>query len=268
MLKDFTILEENDLFYAIQKPEGLIVNRAHSVKSKSLQDYIQETYTVSVSKEEFKLLSEIPNESNLSYSDISDEFVSRDGIVHRLDKDTSGVLLVAKNVIGYMHLKNNFLKRSMHKSYVALVWRDIHSLLADNKYININLPLGRDPTDNQRRAVIPAGKEALTNVEPFSAGISKNNDGVFPVGDHTFSLVKAKPITGRTHQIRIHLKALNHEVFGDPIYCGRRQLRTSDKYSTRLMLHSINLSFKIGDTDYSIDSPLPDSFTKVLKELV
>lgn len=189
----------------------------------------------------------------------------RPGVVHRLDKDTSGVIIVAKHAQALTHLQDQFRQRQVEKTYLALV----EGRMA-NDAGHIDAPIGRRPSDRKRRAVIPTppghtsiyARAAYTDysVEArFSAPV-QNDRGV----GH-FTLVRAHPVTGRTHQIRVHFAWLGHPVVGDPLYGLRRQrLR-----SPRLCLHAAELRLRLPNQRESttFTAPLPANFQHVLDEL-
>jgi len=127
----------------------------------------------------------------------------RPGIVHRLDKDTSGLLVAAKDNSVHASLRKQFTKRLIDKRYLALVWGHMPTPAGD-----IDLPIGRSPRNRKKFAVLPDGRASLTRYQVEE--------------EYEFlSLLHLKLETGRTHQIRVHLSHLNHPVFGDPYYNGR-----------------------------------------------
>jgi 23S rRNA pseudouridine1911/1915/1917 synthase len=169
------------------------------------------------------------------------------GLVHRLDKDTSGALVVARNDESYQALVAQIRNRHMKRVYVALV----HGLVGSATG-TIDAPIGRDPTHPTRRAVIHDGKPARTHYEVVS---------VFT--DAT--LLRVALETGRTHQIRVHLAAIEHPIVGDTVYDPRPR-RIS---SPRVFLHAAEVELahpKTGDV-LTVTSPLPADLTKVLDAL-
>ena len=146
----------------------------------------------------------------------------RPGIVHRLDKDTSGVLLAAKTLLSHQKLVELFAARKMDKTYLAIT-------LGNPGEISIKAPIGRNPYKRKEMSVvIEEGKEAITFVKPLAS-------------NQIFSLVEVKPKTGRTHQIRVHLKSVKTPILGDTVYgCDR----TNSKYNVaRQLLHALSISF-------------------------
>lgn len=252
------ILKENKDYLAINKPRGMVVNRSSTTKTVTLQelseDYLRESLT------------------NAEYEDpiILEEFVSRSGIVHRLDKDTTGVLLIAKNPQAFADLKANFLNRTAQKTYHAVVFGDVARLLKENEMIHINLPLARNPRKRMEFAVVKNGREAESLVflaTPKKLEIVDSINSVANYKDKSFSIVRILPKTGRTHQIRVHLKALNHEILGDIIYSGKKQMQVAKKINAPLMLHASVLEFTYNKKQVKISAPVPEEFAKTVKVL-
>ena len=184
--------------------------------------------------------------------------IDRAGIVHRLDKNTSGLMVVAKNLKSQKYLTDQLQAHSIHREYSAIVYGYMIS------GGSIEKPIGRDPKDRVKQAIINNGKEALTHYRLIDR--FKN---------HTH--VKAILETGRTHQIRVHLSYIGHPLIGDPIYGGRvrypkkasQELKESLKNFERHALHSkkITLAHPISGEVMSWKSSLPVDMTKLLKVL-
>lgn len=172
----------------------------------------------------------------------------RPGIVHRLDKDTSGALVVAKNDFAHQQLAAQLKDRSMLRTYLAIV----HGYVVEEKGI-VDAPIGRHPIHREKMAVVDRNaKEAMTEysvVERFE----------------NFTLVSARLYTGRTHQIRVHLAYIKHPVLGDPVY-GPKQNPFGLKAQ---MLHAYRLCFRHPRTGKMMEfkAPLPDHFQDVLQLL-
>jgi 23S rRNA pseudouridine1911/1915/1917 synthase len=145
----------------------------------------------------------------------------RPGIVHRLDKDTSGLMVVAKTNSAHAFLSDLLQARLMEKHYLALV----HGVMRDDEGL-IDKPIGRHPKDRKKMAVVPKGREAQT---------------IFTVVERfrKYTLVKLRLITGRTHQIRVHLSSIHHPIVGDPLY----GLKTGNLGASSQMLHACYLAF-------------------------
>jgi 23S rRNA pseudouridine1911/1915/1917 synthase len=171
---------------------------------------------------------------------------ARPGIVHRLDRDTSGVIVVAKHDEAHHELARQLKARAVEKTYVALVEgtpKPAEGL--------IEAPVGRDPRHRQRMAVVEGGREALTAyrvIERFTGA----------------SLVEARPRTGRTHQIRVHLAAIGHPVVGDRVYG-----RTATSLVRRQFLHALRIAFAHPRTGERVEfeAALPDDLSQALAAL-
>jgi len=165
----------------------------------------------------------------------------RPGIVHRLDKDTSGLLLVAKNDAAQLALSQQLQDRLMEKHYRALVDGNFKEDAG-----RVNEPIARSKKDRKKMAIDPEGREAITDWQVLARG-----RGV--------TLVDVHILTGRTHQIRVHMKHLGHPVCGDPIYGSPRGAKVP-----RLMLHAYSLSFTHPTTGerMTFTAPLPMEFVK------
>ena len=172
----------------------------------------------------------------------------RPGIVHRLDKDTSGLLLVAKNNLAHAFLQEQLQARKVKRIYHALV----HGIIKSQSGI-IEGNIGRDPANRLKRKVVrEGGKEAITKFRVLER--FKN-----------FSYIEAELITGRTHQIRVHMAFIKHPLLGDPLYGPRK----SNIKSESQLLHAKTLGFIHPSTKkyMEFDSELNDEFLKIIKKL-
>jgi len=220
------VLYEDEDVIAIDKPAGMVVHPAVGHSSGTLVNAI---------------LWHFPDIEGVGEG-------GRPGIVHRLDKDTSGIILVAKNSRAHRHLQAQFKDRTIEKTYLALV----HGHVSPERGI-IDAPIGRHPRHRKRMAVAPAdkGREARTEYE-IIAFYDAN------------TLVAAHPLTGRTHQIRVHFASIGHPVVGDTVY-GRR-----DAYRLgRFFLHAHRIRFHRPSDDelVELESPLPPELQALLDEL-
>ena len=172
--------------------------------------------------------------------------VKRPGIVHRLDKDTSGLLMIAKNDLAHESLSRQLKERTMDKRYLALVdgnLKEEAGLVAE--------PIARSKKDRKKMAVDPEGREAFTEWKVLER--LKNS-----------ALLEVHILTGRTHQIRVHMQYIHHPVAGDPIYGAKNGVKAS-----RLMLHAWKLSFdhpRTGERLSFVSEP-PENYLKVLDRL-
>lgn len=205
------IIFENDDFMVIDKPFGLTVNKSDTTTGEeTLQDLVN-------------ALGKVEHDSS------NEEFTNRGGIVHRLDKETSGVIIVAKNAAAFSALQAQFKERRVEKQYVALAHGEINPKTGD-----IDVPVGRLPWNRKRFGALAGGREAQTHYEVIKEYI---------LDKEILSLVRLFPKTGRTHQIRVHLKFINHPIFGDPLYGGRKTSRSDRKILPRVFLHAEKIAF-------------------------
>lgn len=172
--------------------------------------------------------------------------VVRPGIVHRIDKDTSGLLMIAKNDQASLSLTEQLKEHSCKRRYQALVYGTI----VENKG-KINAPIGRDPNDRKKMAVVKDGKSAITHFK-----VLKRYEG--------FTLIECELETGRTHQIRVHFSYIDHPLVGDKVYGRRKVIGDSGQF-----LHAKSIGFKHPRTNewMEFDSELPKYFTDFLATL-
>ena len=179
-----------------------------------------------------------------SLSDVRGEY--RPGIVHRIDKDTSGLLIICKNNVSHNFIAKQLKDKTSKREYYALVYGNF-----DHRQGRIDAPIGRDPNDRQKQAVVEDGKASVTN---FTVLESYNG----------FSLVSCKLETGRTHQIRVHMSYIGHPVVGDPLYGPRKVIGNNGQY-----LHAKTIGFVHPTTNeyMEFDSEIPEDFVEKMNEL-
>lgn len=219
---DIPVLFEDDAMLAVNKPPGIVVNRAESVKGETVQDWVENTYKIFIE--------------------------NRAGIVHRIDKETSGILLVAKTPAAFSNLQLQFKERRIHKTYLAIV----HGKLVPDSG-EINAPVGRLPWNRERFGIVPGGKESVTKYHV--QGYIRD-----------FSIVELYPQSGRTHQIRVHLKYINHPIVGDYLYAGRKTARDDRAWAPRVMLHAwkITCIHPLTGEELAIEAPIPDDMNGII----
>lgn len=262
------ILHEDFQILIIEKPPGVVVNRAETVKGMTLQDWIESRCELDWESQKTQKSSSVSSKTSvLSVTrGVSDKrftpestgsFVLRSGFVHRLDKETSGLLVVAKTPEAFEHLKLQFKKRQVEKRYLALVHGKMEA-----KEGEISLPIRRLSWDRKKFGVVPGGKEARTKYKVIATF------KLPPKLEKTLSLLEVEPETGRTHQIRVHLKSLGHPLVGDLKYGGRRAKRDRS-WCPRLFLHASYLCFTHPKTGKRIKfkSSLPQGLEKILSGL-
>ena len=235
---EIPILFSDPHFIVINKPAGVIVNNADTARGEfTIQDFIDKKFNI---------------------SDNGSEFSSRGGIVHRLDKETSGALIVALNEESFVNIQAQFKKRQVHKEYLALC----HGRLVEEGEINV--PIGRLPWNRMRFGVIPQGREAYTKFKVEEYRSLKTGKTVEPL-----SLVKVFPQTGRTHQIRVHFQYVGHPIFADNLYAGRKTIARDRKLLNRHFLHASKISFihPLTKKPLTVDAPLTAELVDFLARL-
>lgn len=225
------ILYEDDSIVVIDKPSGVVVNRAETVKEPTVQDWMAE-------KLKLPILTTPINPTQETSSE--DYFQARYGLVHRLDRETSGVMVLAKNVSAFTELLRQFKEREIRKEYVALthgIWKV--------KYGDISTPIGRTRQNRQMMGVREDGRPSVTEYRVEGEFTDWHFPPDFKVEDRGyagFSLVEFRPKTGRTHQIRVHAKHMGHPLVGDFVYAGRKRSREDRKWAGRILLQAQRLS--------------------------
>lgn len=219
------VVYEDEYLLVVNKPAGMVVHPAARVVSGTLVN---------------ALLAHCPQVADVGGPD-------RAGIVHRLDRETSGLIVVAKNPETHASLQRQFKRRLVRKTYVALV----EGQVSPREGI-IEVPIGRDPKDRTRMAVSRTGRPAITQYRVVE---------VFP----QYTLLEVRPHTGRTHQIRVHLAWLGYPVVGDRVYGRRRQTLLPDRH----FLHARELAFThpVTGEKLTLSAPLPPELTALLNQL-
>jgi 23S rRNA pseudouridine1911/1915/1917 synthase len=237
------IVHEDESLLVLDKPAGLVVHPGAGVQTGTLAH---------------ALLHHAP-----AVAQVGGE--GRPGIVHRLDRDTSGLMVVAKTETAYLALVEAMRRRRVQRTYLALVWVD-----PGPSEGHVDLPIGRDPRDRKRMAVVrgPAGKPSVTHWRVLERyGLS--------------TLIEARLETGRTHQIRVHMAAVRHPVVGDPVYDGRVRkllsLRPAERSLAHVLLrllqrqalHAVGLEFAHPVTGEKLEfrSEPPADFREALERL-
>lgn len=237
ILDKIKIIYEDDDVLAISKPKGLIVHSDGKTKNLTLVDWILEKYPE---------IKEVGEPMQINTGDV----IWRPGIVHRLDKDTSGVLLIAKTQESFEDLKHQFKERLTQKTYRAFVYGDVRY---DQK--TINTPIGRSKSDFRRwattREIRGEAREAETE---FKALIKTDK----------ISYIEVYPKTGRTHQIRVHMKYDNHPLLADHLYAGKnfdRENPEKNLFFTTQALHAYKIEWNnLKGERMEVMAGLPEEF--------
>lgn len=219
------IYEDRDII-VVNKPKGMVVHPANGNPDGTLVNAI-----MAICKD--------------SLSGIGGEI--RPGIVHRLDKDTSGILIVAKNDKAHINLSQQIKEHKVKKTYIALV----KGIVKENN-ATINMPIGRSEKDRKKMAVTKKGKEAITHFK-----VLKRYD--------KYTLLEINIETGRTHQIRVHLSQIGYPIVGDEVYSkGKNEWNIKGQ-----CLHAKSLDFKhpITNEDMHLEAKIPQYFEEILEEL-
>src|SRR4030095_10409137 len=229
------IVFEDDHIIVINKPAGLVVHPAAGINSGTLANGLA-----------------------YHFQQLSNADSIRPGIVHRLDKDTSGLLVAAKTEAAHENLGDQFRAREVFKSYCALVYG-----VVKQESGRIEQPIARDPRNRTRMAIVAGGRGALSLYK-----VRRSYD--------SFTLLDVELKTGRTHQIRVHLSWFKHPVVGDELYAGGRdnnvqdvQLRARIRKLHRQFLHAEELGFRHPQSGEQMRfvAPLPQELTSLLEEI-
>lgn len=221
------VVYEDDDIIVVNKPKGLVVHPANGNPDGTLVNAI-----MAICKD--------------SLSGIGGEI--RPGIVHRLDKDTSGLLIVAKNDKAHINMSEQIKNHEVEKTYIALV----KGIVKENE-ATINMPIGRSPKDRKKMAVVKTGKKAITHFKVLERFYKEN-----------CTLLEVKIETGRTHQIRVHLSQIGYPVIGDTTYSNGK-----NKWNIKgQCLHAKSLKFKhpITGKEMFLEAKLPKYFEDIIKE--
>ncbi len=228
--------EDGELM-VVNKPAGMVVNNSVTSQQQTLQDWF------------------VKRNPDIN-SNLDLEFGQKGGVVHRLDKDTSGLMILAKTAAAYEILKSQFMDRKVKKEYLALV----HGILREKTGI-ISEPIMRHPKSWGKFTVGGTpGKAAITEwrVEDEYSGPER------------LTLVRLFPMTGRTHQLRVHLKHLGHPIVGDVLYTGRKILAADRTWCPRMFLHAqvIRFMHPMSGSEMTCETKLPRELEEVSQKLI
>jgi len=224
------IIYEDQNIVAINKPAGLLVHSNGKTKEKTLVDWLVKKYP--------------------QLKKVGDEPETRPGLVHRLDKDTSGVLLIAKNQKTFEELKKQFQEKQIQKIYLALVWGEVKKEKGVvSASIGRSAKFGRFIASRGKRGKI---REAVTEYKVLKRFLQ-------------FTFLELKPKTGRTHQLRVHMKFLNHPIVCDKLYAPNRPCPVLGL--GRLALHAQAIEFTLSQKKMRLEASLPADFKRALASL-
>ncbi len=236
------ILYEDKDILIINKPAGLVVHSDGRTKEKTLVDWILKKY---------------PKMGNVGEPMVLEDgtILKRPGIVHRIDRDTSGVLVIAKNQKSFLSLKSQFQDREIHKVYNAFLYGELREVRG-----MIDRPIGKSSTDFRKwtaqRGIRGEKREAVTY---FKTILTK--DG--------FSFVEALPKTGRTHQVRVHFKAIDYPIVMDELYAPESKLKERKQLGfKRQALHARSIEIELMNGEKKeVTAPYPDDFKYALTKM-
>jgi len=242
---DIKIIYEDENFLAVNKPSGLMVHSDGKSKERTLCDWILKNYPETENVGEPLKLS-------------SGEIIKKPGIVHRLDKETSGVILIAKNQDTFLCLKKQFQERKVKKIYKAFVY-GVPPVGGKEEKGVIDRAVGRSKKDfrlwSAQRGARGVLRKAITEYK-----VLKKNSSIKLGAGKDFSFVEIYPKTGRTHQIRAHFKAINHPIVCDKLYAPKRECALG---FNRLALHAFSIEIVLPDGETrKFESELPIEFKK------
>lgn len=235
---EIEIVFENDDVVVVNKPIGVMVHEDGHTTDQTVVDWFLEKY---------------PDSSGVGEPQVTNDGdpMERSGVVHRLDTDTSGLLILAKTEESFVHFKAQFHDRLVKKEYRALVYEHMRE-----KWGTIDRPIGRNAQNFRLRSAQRGAKGTLRDAVTDWELIGKGEYEGEP-----FSYIKLKPKTGRTHQIRVHLKAIDRPIIGDKLYAGKRLETSNNLGLSRMALHAYSLELALPDGEVQrFVAPLPQSF--------
>lgn len=247
------IIFEDENLLVINKPAGITVNRAETTKEETtVQDWMEETYGIKY-KEEMGT-GKSSTESGEETWDPVIEFYKRGGVVHRLDKETSGCLILSKNPEAFAALQKQFKERTVKKVYRAFA----HGAIKPEEG-EINVPVGRLPWNRKSFGILPGGRESKTLYKVLHYYRNQKTKELL-------TLVELYPHSGRTHQIRVHLKYIHHPIFSDFLYAGRKTSRNDRQILERVFLHAAKITFNhpVSGEEIHCESPMPEELQNTL----
>lgn len=225
------ILFEDESLCVINKPSGVVVNEAESQRGNTIQSWFAPKITGTG----------------------TDEFYVKGGIVHRLDKDTSGVMILAKTPESYVALKQQFLERKTLKKYVALV----HGKVKEQEGV-ITAPIMRHPKNRFKFTI--GGDLDRSAITDWKVLKEITHD------DEIYTFLELTPHTGRTHQLRVHLQSINHPIVSDPIYGFAKRVGDDLSWCPRLFLHAkyLELTHPVTGKKVIYEAPLPEELENLI----
>lgn len=237
---EIPILYEDKDLLVINKPAGLVVHSDGKTDEPTLVDWILEHYPKTAG---------VGEPTVIAAGTKGEKILDRPGIVHRLDRETSGVLLIAKNQKAFLELKRQFQERVVHKTYRAFVHGVITHAAGE-----VNRPIGRSTKDFRQwtsgNDIRGEARDAVTRYKRLSTY-------------RDYSYIEAEPLTGRTHQIRVHMRAIKHPIVSDSLYSNGKH---NELGFTRLALHAAQIDFlDMKGRKIAVEAEIPEDFTLALE---
>lgn len=233
-MREPTIVYEDEQVLVIDKPIGMLVHADDAASAETVVDWF---------------LRRVPTARGVGepQTNARGELIERSGIVHRLDRETSGILILAKTQAAYDHLKVQFHDRHAEKEYHTIVYGFMKTING-----HINTPIGRSKKDPRIRSAFRTAsgnlRDAVTDWELITQNAS-------------YAYLRILPKTGRTHQIRAHLTSVQHPIVGDSLYASEAQIAATHELTSRLMLHAFALTLELpGGKQQRFTAPLPSEF--------
>lgn len=235
---NISVIYEDEYILAVNKPAGIAAHPDGRTKEYTLSDWVAEHHP---------LIRGVGETIKLTHGGK----IPKHGIVHRLDRDTSGVMIIAKNQEAFLFFKKQFQGRTVQKTYRAIVYGRVKE-----KKGTIEKPIGKSRSDFRQWSAEAGARgmlrEAITEYELLKS-------------TKDFSYLSLHPKTGRTHQLRVHLKSIGHPVICDKLYASKRPCPGS---LSRMALHAFSISIKTPDSaSITIEAPEPEDFAGALAEL-
>ncbi len=273
------IFEDADLL-VFAKQAGVVVNEAQSAVGITIQQQARQYLAAQPEQIQASWQTLVPPDFDPQYGTPEELFAARGGMVHRLDKETSGVLLWAKNPGAQVELLRQFRERFVEKEYHCLVHGRVEPESGE-----ISAPIDRSTYNRQRFAVVVDGRPALTryqvtarytlDFDRFIAAARKHHlfagrpaaqlkEHLTDYMDYTY--LSCQPKTGRTHQIRVHCQHLGHPLVGDDLYQGRKRIKLDENWCARHFLHAASVTFQHPRTheQLTFTVPLPTDLQQTL----
>ncbi len=252
---ELDVIYQDEQIVVVNKPAGVVVNKAKTVEGPTIQDWLvdflgggEELKKIAQSKKEWQSL--VPDDFDDQYGSPAEIFLKRQGLVHRLDKDTSGVLLLAKNPGALVNLLRQFKQRTTKKKYLCLVHGE-----AKVDSAAIRAPIARSSLNRHKFRAEIDGRQSVTYYRVIQTYTELKQEAMTPqqqkqLKDYWnsyqqgFSLLEVMPKTGRTHQVRVHMAHIKHPLVADRTYGGSRRSRLDQIWCPRQFLHALQIQTK------------------------